>query len=116
MRWIVLALVLFAGTAQALDVMRIAGNAQLFNVTNNLSASMVFTGPRVVKVFCSISCWVTASATNVDTKYVTSISSVVVSNETIYLAVPQSNYVLLRRYGSTSGDGVITPVEEANSR
>lgn len=116
MRWIALVLILLTGAAQALDVLRIAGNAQLLTVTNSVSATTIFTGNRVASVFCSASCWVTTSATNVDTKYATSVSAVVVSNETIYLAVPQSHYVLLRRYGSTSGDGVVTPVEEASAR
>lgn len=113
MKRLAIVLLLLAGTALGADMFRIAGNTQTLSLSSSaVVATTIFGGNRYARVTCSATCWLTESATNVDTKYATSASAVLAASEIFYLAVPQSHYVVLRGYNGV-GQAWVTPVEIA---
>jgi len=110
MRWIVLGLMLFASAAYAIDPVRIVKTTQTVSVGTSVTATSQFADPMVAMVSCNATCWVAVHSTNTEAIVAASASAMVRPNETIYLHVPDSHYVLFKQETS-SGQAFVTGVE-----
>lgn len=114
MKRLIVCLLMAAGLAQAAnatDAFRVLVSTQQLAFSGSLlGASSQYTERGFARVSCSATCWVTTSATNVDTKYAKPASALLNANEIIYLPVAVSHYVLFRGQGGV-GQGWTTLLE-----